>query len=747
MFQSKNVWHDVVLWFLTWIDPWYWITTTLFLFVIALVGVNPILVEKDATAGEIFKIRCRQLLVYAFVVVSIIMPICIWAGAYYMIGPGGQRYSQYIASELLHVLTLYWTAPIAFMIIGYITSILYHRYIVPNTSAFFKRWRVHQTADSLSDIRAEQGRLKPKMFLPSQYYKNDKFFMGLNEKNKPIYIDDNVWIKQNQKSIGPTQTGKGVHIGVQVDQAIRKNMCVFVIDPKPDAHLPHIMKQACEETGRPFVSLDLNHGANGKWSPFIGGSQRDIRSRIIYAFGLQDMGDQADFYKAAEREILDKIMPTWDGQLETLRKELITPKYKNESGRMRSYVNEWLSIDTFSPRKGRGFSVGRSLENNAVVYIRASLDDQTVIKAATVMIMEIVQELKTLYAQSKRETHLFFAIDEVRFMISDMLADALATVVGFDANLLIAYQSIKDLRSLKDQSLDAESIEESVNVNCKLTLCYMAIDTETAEWAAELSGIVQKSVSQFEQVSIKKYGAEVWGKQRMLSQQEEHYITANVMRMLPERVGILFLPNQLAQILYTCWIPVLEPIQDPVKVIAPPAANAEQPTLEEAVKKAEPAKQEEPSKQAPTQKVGEQPQKSDKPVRKPQQAHDQASNDHRSKYADQQPNPQKSKEAKQNPRTESRPKPAGNKQATEQQPRRIKEQRPSHKDNRPNRPQSSDRTQQQQHSKGAPHKQQPATKQTETNKPPKKRLKIRAGDNSLFKKPQNQHKPNNPKQK
>jgi hypothetical protein len=61
-----------------------------------------------------------------------------------------------------------------------------------------------------------------------------------------------------------------------------------------------------------------------------------------------------------------------------------------------------------------------------------------------------------------------------------------------------------------------------------------------------------------EGIEINELGGEVWEKRRVLNREAENYITPNVLRMMPERTGVLLLPAELAKILYTCWIPVTE---------------------------------------------------------------------------------------------------------------------------------------------------------------------------------------------
>jgi len=553
-----DVFYSYLFWAVDWINPWFLITLGALLFFMTLIGFSPLQPAEGAGASEVFLANLRRVLISVFLTVLGVFPFSIFAISFLLFRGAAKPVFDAIGAEFVLNFSQFWTAPVAGVLLGFLVSFCYSRYLLPRSSAFFRRFRVRQSGDELSDIRAEKERFSPKEFLPRRFYKKGLFFYGLDENNDPVYVPDEVWKTQNQKIIGPTQTGKGVNLGVQIDQAIRKGMTVIAIDPKPDKHLPHIMAQACRDAGREFIYLDLNDENGPGWAPFLGGTPRDRRNRVLYAFGLTDTGSESDFYKVKEREIIDRILPQWDGHLETLSATLHHPDYLEDTKRTRGYLNEWLFVRSFAPEKGLGVSIEKVLEENAVLYVRGSLKDSTVIKGATVFIMEVVQELMRLYSDGRRQDHLYFVIDEVRFMISDMLADALATVVGFDANIAIAYQSTLDIRNLKDQTLNAGAIEQSININCKTTLCYMAMDTETAQWASELSGTRLKSVTRMEGVKVLRHGGEIWDDKRMMNKVEECFIPANTFRMLPERTGVLFMPTELARVIYTCWVPAEE---------------------------------------------------------------------------------------------------------------------------------------------------------------------------------------------
>ncbi len=554
MFNGFVNFSSYINFYFEFLNPTFWLSIGAIIFVLGLIGLNPIKEQSDSNFGEMIGIKTRQILLVALFGIIFLYPFFIVMFAAKIYENQFDQFLNFFFEKTLDSFLSFWTIPLAALISSYLISFSFERYMLPKLSALGRRFRVRQSGDELSDIRMEKDKLKAKDFLPKKYYKKGYMFYGLNQNNKPIYDPIEKWKKQNVKIIGPTQTGKGVEIGVQLDQAIRKNMTVFFLDPKPDHHAAHIMYQACQETGRNFIYLDLNDGTQGTWSPFSGGTFRDRRSRLHFALGLNDTGKESDFYKASEREIIDQEIDGWSGSINDLIHKL--QKQKDLVKRTLSNLSEWKQVDTFHPKQNKGFSIEKSLEENAVVYIRASIDDQIVVKAATLFIMETVQELKRLFNDGRRKEHFYFCIDEVRFMISDMLADALATVVGFNSTFHVAYQSILDIRNLKDANLNAQAIEQSVNINCKTTLCYMAADSETAEWASLLSGTIQKTVSRMEEVRVTRHGAELWSPDRTLNKAEENLIPENMMKMLPERIGALFRPNELAIILHSCWIPV-----------------------------------------------------------------------------------------------------------------------------------------------------------------------------------------------
>jgi type IV secretory pathway TraG/TraD family ATPase VirD4 len=120
---------------------------------------------------------------------------------------------------------------------------------------------------------------------------------------------------------------------------------------------------------------------------------------------------------------------------------------KTEANRINADLARWSSIESLGAKKGSGFSIEKALKDNAVVYVQGGLDDSVLKTATKLFIIEMIQEGRRL--EKERSTHLTAVIDEVSFLTSKTLAQALATTVGFRVNFVLAYQSQNDLFNIE----------------------------------------------------------------------------------------------------------------------------------------------------------------------------------------------------------------------------------------------------------------------------------------------------------
>lgn len=544
-----------------WSTPWWWLWAAAALTMLSLLNVLPLRVPpmKETEYGliDVLKIGLRKAAVYSLVVLVLVYwPVMYLATVSALGSAPGQGHAWFTSYVSRQARAWGWLLP-AGVVGGLLLRLLSGRYLRPWMSSLVQRWIVRQEDHKQSDMRDEMGRLKARDFAPRAHYRPGQVFIGLDADGKPSYLGADLFRATHMQVVGPTRFGKGVLLGVLLEQAIAQGHSVVYIDPKADAFLPYIMAEACERAGQRFIYIDLA-SEDTRWAPFEGGSERDRRSRICNCFGLNNTGDGSDFYKSRERAILDTILPRSGTSIAGLRAALEQrgddgKPLKENASRLYDSLVEFGSLPSLNPKKGGGNKIGEALKAGASIYVRGSLDDPTIRRATQVFVSEVIQEARRLAPE--RRNHLTLAIDELKFMISQEVSDALATIAGFNVNMVLLHQSIRDLRGPEDRSLNVQALESGVVVNCQVKLLYRASDPETAEWASLLSGTKIVRTTKSATVEYNRFGGEAYTPKRMLYDLEVPIVSQNEMLSLSPRVGVLFAPERLASVVFTCFVP------------------------------------------------------------------------------------------------------------------------------------------------------------------------------------------------
>lgn len=546
-------------WFISWLVAWldglnrsmmvftneyWWLTLSGLLFTGSLLRMVPFQVHYTHSFTQVTLIYVRKvvffgvLLLFLYPLLMLYLFLTLPAPGF----PAGTRSVEVFRQWLVNLAMENWTLAVNALAAGIGLNLLCSRYLYPLWSALMRKIRVRQYYDVQSDIRHEAQRFKTKNFSPRKYYKRERTFIGLDENNRPIYVPVTTWRETNMQVIGPARFGKGVLLGTLMDQAIRRGDSLVYIDPKNDRFAPHILYQACVETGRPFYYVTLHDEGVGSWAPFAGGELRDGRTRLELSLGLELTGDAgSDFYKSQERRLLERAFAA-----NRNIPDLYATLEKTGAFRVLAELEQWRAIRSLCPRSGEGLDVARALKEEAIVYVQGHLFDPVIKNATRAFIVELIQESRRLVRA--RKTHLTVAVDEVSFLTSKPLTQALATSVGYHCNFILAYQSQNDLLNLDDRTLNARYAYQSVNVNSQIKAVYAGADQETAEWAAGLSGKIVKDITKMERTEINEAGGESFEKQRLLGTQEEPYIHSNQILSLPPKVFVFFQPARLATI-------------------------------------------------------------------------------------------------------------------------------------------------------------------------------------------------------
>lgn len=522
--------------------------------------------DDESTAFEMTLIWAKRALIIVLISWLPIFGFALYALAWKLYGKdfAGRYIQEWISILWASAIDVSWRAlPLIFLPLFLKFAIW--RWVKPFISSQWRRWGVLQSGDAASDIRVEFNRIKAKVFNPRDYYASGKIFWGLNQSGSPVYTPEDEFTKTHTKSIGPSQTGKGVMLGVLLDQAIHKGWGAFFVDKKPDDFIPDIMRESVELNARgELLVLDLTGKLPGGYHPFKYGTARERRERVVKALGMRDTGTNADHYKQNAREALDLLMPYWTtGTLSHLKDLVESPPSSLTDrqrqlilmfgGNIKSPLNELIGLGTLEPA-GDGFNVEEAFMASRVIYIRSDIQDTVVRKAETCLLDEMIQVVRNI----RMPNYVLGVIDEARFSMTETLADSLATVLSKKLILTLAYQSVEDPLNLTDKTLNAKSIKNGIETNTQNTLGYRPNDNETAEWLSDLTGETQKTITKMEKVTRNAGGAEEWDGERTVGQQAENLIHTNQLFAMPPRVGVLIRPGIMASLLYTCWVPVQE---------------------------------------------------------------------------------------------------------------------------------------------------------------------------------------------
>ncbi len=425
-------------------------------------------------------------------------------------------------------------------------------------SGALERWRARWmkrsplARDARTDIR-DIGDFLPKArneYDPLPFCQSDdRLFLGLDPNGDPVHVDQNLWRRSHIDIIGMTGSGKGVLAGILLTQAARQGEAVVVVDPKRDEYAPRVLERAAREAGKPFYRLDLM-GEEARWNPLRGKSSDEIEELLVASFGLGERGSEADFYRLNDRRAAREFARLHDG--ESLPNLLATFRSETVARKATKFIDDMEEIAaTPAARAEEGLDVARAIEEGAVIYVLGSPRHSRILKLQKMFVLSVIQSCERRARERSRQVCMF--LDELRYLISAPLLEALASIRDKRAHLVLAHQTVNDLRNVPDD-LDPEQVISSVTENCGLKFAYRVNDPDTALWLARMSGsiLIDDEMRDFEANAVL---AERERNIRGLRQSERYLVDTNMLQSLPSRCAVRY-GDGLARFVFTSPVPV-----------------------------------------------------------------------------------------------------------------------------------------------------------------------------------------------
>ena len=450
--------------------------------------------------------------------------------------------------------------PIAYTLLGIgllslVLGWLSLRKWIPAINSWIDRRFIKKSYHELgvSDIR-DIAKLIPETqdYNPIQFWdkKKESFFIGLDPTDTPIYISIGEWRAQHQQVLGTTGFGKGVAVTNQLAQALSFEQAVVVFDPKNDAWCPSVLLSVAKRFNRPFCVIDLG-SESPQFNPLYGVTEIEIYDLFIGAFGLAERGAESDFYRSKERRVVQQ----WLSQLSQgctlleLANSLTDADYDN-APKLCNDLTEMAMLGCIKTKQaGAWFDI---LDQGGLIYIIGSVRREPVLRLQKMLLLRVMQRLETRDRQADN-THATLFLDELKYLLCKPTLQALGTIRDKSANILLAHQSINDLRDVS-ADLDPEAVKSAILENTALKIVYRAQDPETAEWIAKRSGTIS-AYKEMREIDTTEGMAEVTKANRRLIQVERYLIDVNTILSLPKRCGVFF-STKPAQIALTSPIKV-----------------------------------------------------------------------------------------------------------------------------------------------------------------------------------------------
>ncbi len=442
---------------------------------------------------------------------------------------------------------------------GIVVWFLCRFYLQPRIS---KRLGVGVTErDSLTDARTIDEKMpQPLKYDPRKFFtstrKKQLMFLGVDERRKSVTLSRDVWRKTHVQVVGPTGTGKGVMACSCLAQSVSYGDGVYVFDPKNDEFAPSVLREACSRVGKSFHLLDLRRGQPAQLDILKNISKEDLNSLFIAGFALGEKGTDADYYRKNDRAAARHLSTMADHGPISLTKlaeqagAVLPEDLVEKCEGFRRSIEEIAELQSVqAPAGSSSVQLDGPIKNGGCLYIIGSMDDEAVVVLQKMILLRIVQ-IVSARPRDGQQRHITVFADEIRYLMSKKLGDVLGSVRDKGCNLILAHQSLDDLKT-GDVPSPAVVID-----NTGLRWLYRSTTEEMAQWVAGQTGkiVVNKSSQKIEKNAA---GGQVGRNETHVSQIERAKIDTNMVQHLPDGVAVVVGAGP-ARLAFSSPIPVEE---------------------------------------------------------------------------------------------------------------------------------------------------------------------------------------------
>lgn len=352
-------------------------------------------------------------------------------------------------------------------------------------------------------------------------------FLGLADNKVPVYLPWAKLAETHVQLMGTTGSGKSVAASLILVQSIEAGQNVVILDPKRDRHLPGILAASAKRAGRRMRLLDLNPEHGPQFNILAGATATQTEDLFVAGFSLQAQGDVADYYRGKDRDAAAHAAQRAASEGLDSIPALFAALASDET--VIDADNFWRNFRTLASlpctQAQGGLDLAACLSSGEVLYIVGSADNERV-KLLQRMVLQRILQLIKARDRNATQTHVRIFLDEFKHTLSPLALTTLGVIRDFDCSVILAHQSMGDLKECPGVS--HEAAHGAVVDNTSLKIVYRIGDADHAETLAKLSGqAVVRAESSDKATDERGRVGGVW------RETQEYHIRADVITHLP----------------------------------------------------------------------------------------------------------------------------------------------------------------------------------------------------------------------
>lgn len=270
-----------------------------------------------------------------------------------------------------------------------------------------------------TDVREIRGMLPESIaYNPLDYIDlNNGIFIGLDKDDQPQYITPEEFQTQHADFIDTTGSGKGASACVLLYQAILSGEGVFIEDPKNDEWAPHVLREACQKVGKPFILINLND-LHFQLDLLADISHEQLEDLFNAGFSLGKKGEGADFYRIADRRTARNTAAIYEKGM-TLRDLFNTDFVKSFAETVPAFYGELEEIALVNSINAyNGFSLKTIFDEGGCCYIVGSMRSQKIISVQRMILTRLIQIAETRDRIKGKPRPVAIFLDELKYHLS-----------------------------------------------------------------------------------------------------------------------------------------------------------------------------------------------------------------------------------------------------------------------------------------------------------------------------------------